>query len=30
EVVRRGKVRRHKLFYLRKLTGKRAKVKAAE
>ncbi|MCR5773870.1 MAG: 50S ribosomal protein L19 [Lachnospiraceae bacterium] len=30
EVVRRGKVRRNKLFYLRKLTGKRAKVKAAE
>ena len=30
EVVRRGKVRRHKLFYLRKLTGKKAKVKAAE
>ncbi len=27
EVVRRGKVRRAKLFYLRKLTGKRAKVK---
>ena len=30
EVVRKGKVRRHKLFYLRKLTGKKAKVKAAE
>lgn len=30
EVVRRGKVRRNKLFYLRKLTGKKAKVKAAE
>ncbi len=29
EVVRRGKVRRAKLFYLRKLTGKRAKVKEA-
>ncbi|MCR5487805.1 MAG: 50S ribosomal protein L19 [Lachnospiraceae bacterium] len=27
EVVRHGKVRRAKLFYLRKLTGKRAKVK---
>ena len=27
EVVRRGKVRRAKLFYLRKRTGKRAKVK---
>ena len=30
EVVRRGKVRRNKLFYLRKLTGKKAKVKAAD
>ncbi len=30
EVTRRGKVRRNKLFYLRKLTGKKAKVKAAE
>ncbi len=30
EVVRRGKVRRHKLFYLRKLTGKKAKVKSAD
>lgn len=29
EVIRKGKVRRHKLFYLRKLTGKKAKVKAA-
>ncbi len=29
EVVRRGKVRRAKLFYLRKLTGKKAKVKEA-
>ena len=29
-VTRRGKVRRNKLFYLRKLTGKKAKVKAAE
>ena len=29
EVVRRGKVRRAKLFYIRKLTGKRAKVKEA-
>ncbi|MBQ7584516.1 MAG: 50S ribosomal protein L19 [Lachnospiraceae bacterium] len=29
-VVRRGKVRRNKLFYLRKLTGKKAKVKAAD
>lgn len=29
EVVRKGKVRRAKLFYLRKLTGKRAKVKEA-
>ncbi len=29
EVIRRGKVRRAKLFYLRKLTGKRAKVKEA-
>ena len=27
EVVRRGKVRRAKLFYLRKRTGKKAKVK---
>ncbi len=27
EVVRRGKVRRAKLFYLRQRTGKRAKVK---
>ena len=27
EVVRRGKVRRAKLFYLRNRTGKRAKVK---
>ncbi len=27
EVVRRGKVRRAKLFYLRERTGKRAKVK---
>ncbi len=27
-VVRRGKVRRAKLFYLRKLTGKAAKVKS--
>lgn len=27
EVVRRGKVRRAKLFYLRKLSGKKAKVK---
>lgn len=30
EITRRGKVRRNKLFYLRKLTGKKAKVKAAE
>ena len=30
EVIRRGKVRRNKLFYLRKLTGKKAKVKAAD
>ncbi len=29
EVTRHGKVRRNKLFYLRKLTGKKAKVKAA-
>ena len=29
-VTRRGKVRRNKLFYLRKLTGKKAKVKAAD
>ncbi len=29
EVVRRGKVRRAKLFYLRKLSGKKAKVKEA-
>ena len=28
EVVRRGKVRRAKLFYLRGLSGKKAKVKA--
>ena len=28
EVVRRGKVRRAKLFYLRSRTGKAAKVKA--
>lgn len=27
EVVRKGKVRRAKLFYLRKLSGKKAKVK---
>ena len=27
EVVRKGKVRRSKLFYLRDLTGKKAKVK---
>ncbi|MCR5415447.1 MAG: 50S ribosomal protein L19 [Pseudobutyrivibrio sp.] len=27
EVVRKGKVRRAKLFYLRQLTGKKAKVK---
>ena len=27
QVVRRGKVRRAKLFYLRERTGKRAKVK---
>ena len=27
EVVRKGKVRRAKLFYLRELTGKKAKVK---
>ena len=27
EVVRRGKVRRAKLFYLRKLTGKAARIK---
>ena len=27
EVVRRGKVRRAKLYYLRNLTGKKAKVK---
>ena len=30
EITRRGKVRRNKFFYLRKLTGKKAKVKAAE
>lgn len=30
EVTRRGKVRRNKLLYLRKLTGKKAKVKAAD
>lgn len=29
EVVRRGKVRRAKLYYVRKLSGKRAKVKEA-
>ena len=29
EVVRRGKVRRAKLFYLRNLSGKKAKVKEA-
>ena len=29
EVVRKGKVRRAKLFYLRKLSGKKAKVKEA-
>ena len=28
DVVRRGKVRREKLFYLRERTGKAAKVKA--
>jgi large subunit ribosomal protein L19 len=27
EVVRRGKVRRAKLYYLRELTGKKAKIK---
>ena len=27
QVVRRGKVRRAKLFYLRKLTGKAARIK---
>ena len=27
DVVRRGKARRAKLFYLRKLTGKKAKLK---
>ncbi len=29
EVVRRGKVRRAKLYYVRKLSGKRAKIKEA-
>ncbi len=29
EVIRRGKVRRAKLYYVRKLSGKRAKVKEA-
>ncbi len=30
EVVRRGKVRRAKIFYMRKLSGKAARIKAAE
>jgi large subunit ribosomal protein L19 len=30
EVVRRGRVRRAKLYYLRELTGKAAKIKAKE
>lgn len=30
EVVRRGKVRRAKLYYLRNLTGKAAKIKEAK
>ncbi len=29
EVVRKGKVRRAKLYYVRKLSGKRAKIKAS-
>lgn len=29
EVIRRGKVRRAKLYYVRKLSGKRAKIKEA-
>ncbi len=29
EVVRKGKVRRAKLYYVRKLSGKRAKIKEA-
>ncbi|MCQ2742636.1 MAG: 50S ribosomal protein L19 [Bacilli bacterium] len=30
EVVRRGKVRRAKIFYMRKLSGKAARIKSAE
>ena len=30
DVVRRGKVRRAKIFYMRKLSGKAARIKAAE
>ena len=30
EVTRRGKVRRAKIFYLRKLSGKAARIKAAK
>ncbi|HPZ75941.1 MAG TPA: 50S ribosomal protein L19, partial [Thermosynergistes sp.] len=29
EIVRRGKVRRAKLYYLRKLSGKAARIKEA-
>ncbi|MDY6429623.1 MAG: 50S ribosomal protein L19 [Bacilli bacterium] len=29
EVVRRGKVRRNKIFYMRKLSGKAARIKSA-
>ncbi len=30
EVVRRGKVRRNKIFYLRKLSGKAARIKSQD
>lgn len=30
EVVRRGKVRRNKIFYMRKLSGKAARIKSAD
>ena len=30
EVVKRGKVRRNKIFYLRKLSGKAARIKSAD
>ncbi|MCR5491491.1 MAG: 50S ribosomal protein L19 [Bacilli bacterium] len=30
EVVRKGKVRRNKIFYMRKLSGKAARIKSAD